>query len=85
MLDCFEAPLGNGGAISPIFIASHSSSSSIGYLTDVQSVSTKASLARLKDEKCETSSLRVVSGACSRDSSGLHSRQAEDEDEVVQV
>ena len=55
-----EARPGNGRSISPIFIESLSSSSSIGSLSDVKFVSTKVSLVRQKDEKCETSLLRVV-------------------------
>ena len=47
--------------ISPIFIASLSSSSSIASLSDVKLVSTQLSLVRLKDEKCETSPLSVAS------------------------
>ena len=43
-----------------MYIASLSSSSSIGSLSDVKFVSTKVSLVRLKDEKCETSPLSVV-------------------------
>ena len=55
--------LGNGGCISPRFIASLSSSSSVCSRSwyDVLSVPLKTLLTRLEDEKWESSSSRVVS------------------------